>query len=135
MTKMLCTLVLLLLLAHPASAKTVYEVAEAQLGDDGVQRISLVAGSYFYKPNYLVVKAGIPVELKIKRDSKMVPHDFVLKIPESKINIKESISTGGTKIRFTPTQPGKYPFHCSKKLLFLESHEDKGMEGVLEVKP
>ncbi len=36
-------------------------------------------------------------------------------------------------IRFTPTRVGSYPFYCNKKLLFFESHREKGMEGILEV--
>jgi hypothetical protein len=36
-------------------------------------------------------------------------------------------------IKFTPTKIGIFHFTCSKKLLFLESHKEKGMEGVIEV--
>jgi plastocyanin len=36
-------------------------------------------------------------------------------------------------IKFTPKKAGSYPFYCSKKLLFFESHKDKGMKGTLEV--
>ena len=128
-------LLLVLFCSPPALAARTYQVGEAHLDDDGVQRLELAADSYFFKPNYLVVKAGIPVELEIKRESWLVPHDFVLQIPESGVDIRKSIDTEGTKIRFTPTQPGTYPFYCSKQLLFLESHRDKGMEGVLEVRP
>lgn len=56
-------------------------------------------------------------------------------IPQAGIDIEETIGTEGTLIRFTPTLPGKVPFYCSKRLLFFESHRDKGMEGVLEVWP
>lgn len=135
MKGLLCSFALFLLLARPAAAGMVYEVVEAVVGVDGVQRLELVADSYLFKPNYLVVKAGVPVELMIKRASRLVPHNFVLKIPDSEINIKKAIDTDGTKIRFTPRQPGKYPFYCSKQLLFFESHREMGMEGVIEVKP
>jgi plastocyanin len=108
-------------------------IAHAVLGDDGIQRLEIVAGSYFFEPNHIIVKPGIPVELSIKRESKVVPHDFVLKIEASGIDIKEKIRTKGTLIRFTPNVAGEFPFYCSHKLLFLKSHRDKGMEGVLEV--
>lgn len=128
-------LLLILLAVSPALAQTVYQVADAAMGEDGVQRLELVADNYFYRPNYLVVKAGTPVEMKIRRESRLVPHDFVLSIPEAGIDIREPISTAGTLIRFTPTVPGKFSFSCSERLLFFASHQDKGMEGVLEVRP
>ena len=135
MRSLLGIFLLVLTCCPPALAAVTYQVAEAHLDADGVQRLELVADSYFYRPNYLVVRAGVPVELAIRRESWLVPHDFVLQIPESGVDIRKSIDTEGTKIRFTPTQPGTYPFYCSKQLLFLESHRDKGMEGVLEVRP
>jgi plastocyanin len=126
---------LVFLLCTPAFAGTIYQVAEAHLDADGVQRLEVVADSYFFEPNYLVVRAGIPMELTITRQSWLVPHDFVLHAPEAGMDVRKAIGTDGTKVRFTPTQPGKYTFHCSKQLLFFESHRDMGMEGVLEVKP
>jgi hypothetical protein len=38
-------------------------------------------------------------------------------------------------IRFLPAVPGIFEFYCSKRLLFFESHKDKGMRGVIEVVP
>ncbi len=107
--------------------------AHAVLGDDGIQRLEIVAGSYFFEPNHIIVKLGIPVELSIKRESKVVHHNFVLKIEASGVDIEEKISTKGTLIRFTPNVAGEFPFYCSLKLLFFKRHRDKGMEGVLEV--
>lgn len=116
-----------------AAAERNMTTAHAALGDDGIQRLEIVAGSYFFEPNHIIVKLGIPVELSIKRESKVVPHDFVLKIEASGIDIKEKIRTKGTLIRFTPNVAGEFPLYCSHKLLFLKSHRDRGMEGVLEV--
>lgn len=126
---------LVFLLSTPAYAGTIYQVAEAHLDADGVQRLEVVADSYFFEPNYLVVRVGVPVELTITRESWLVPHDFVLHAPEAGMDVSKSIDADGTKVRFTPTQPGKYTFYCSKQLLFFEPHREKGMEGVLEVKP
>jgi hypothetical protein len=47
--------------------------------------------------------------------------------------VDESLSSQAKNIRFTPTAVGRYPFYCRNKLLFLESHREKGMEGVLDV--
>ena len=103
------------------------------IDSDGIQRVDVLGGSYFFDPNYLVVKVNVPVEMKIRKESGMVPHNIVLKAPEAGININEDMSTDGKIIKFTPTKAGKYQFTCEKKLLFFESHKDKGMVGTLEV--
>jgi plastocyanin domain-containing protein len=112
----------------PASAPVVVPVAA-----DGVQRIEMLGGSYFFEPKHIVVKVNVPVEIKIKRESGVVPHNIVLKAPEAGLDINESLGTEPKVIKFTPKKTGKYAFVCDKKLLFFESHKDKGMEGILEV--
>ncbi|MGO9612749.1 MAG: cupredoxin domain-containing protein [Dissulfurispiraceae bacterium] len=107
----------------------------ATIEPDGVQRVTVLAGEYFFKPNHIVVKAAVPVEITIKKEPSVAPHDFVIKVPEAGIDILESLSTEPKVIRFTPSKPGSYPFYCDKKLLFFKSHRAQGMEGVLEVRP
>ena len=102
---------------------------------DGVQRVRLVAGSYFFKPNHIVVKANVPVELTASRESGITPHDLVIRAEEAGINVKEDLGSDPKKISFTATRPGKYPIYCSKKLPFMAGHREKGMEGILEVVP
>jgi plastocyanin domain-containing protein len=102
--------------------------------NDGIQRIEIVGGSYFFDPNHIIVEVNIPVELKVKKDAQYrLPHMIVIKAPEAGIDISESLSTEPKIIRFTPIKTGKYVFYCAKKFLFFKSHRDKGMEGVLEV--
>lgn len=108
-------------------------VESAVLGADGVQRVKVVGGSYFFKPDHIVVKVDIPVELLVSKESGLIPHDMVARAPEAGINFAESLTTEPKIIRFTPTKPGTYSFYCSKKLLFFESHRHKGMDGVVEV--
>ncbi len=106
----------------------------ATMGNDGIQRVEIVGGSYFFSPGYIIVKVNVPVELKIKKDSEyLTPHNIILNAPEAGITVSESLSAKSKIIRFTPTKTGKYPFYCDKKLLFFKSHRAKGMEGVLEV--
>ena len=101
---------------------------------DGVQRVEVVGGSYFFNPNHIIVKVNVPVELKVLKESGFVPHNITMKAPETGIEFDESLDSDKPKvIRFTPTRTGTYPFQCSKKLLFFESHQEKGMHGVLEV--
>lgn len=102
---------------------------------DGVQRIRLTGGSYFFKPDRIVVKANVPVELLVNRESGITPHNLVIHAQEAGVMVDEDLGTDAKKIAFTPTKAGKYPFYCGKKLPFLPGHREKGMEGVLEVLP
>jgi len=63
----------------------------------------------------------------------MVPHNFVLKAPEAGMDVTADLGKEPQTIRFTPTKVGEYPFYCDKKLLFFESHREKGMKGILKV--
>ena len=105
----------------------------ATVDKDGIQRIEVLAGEYFFDPNYIIVKVNVPVEIKIKKEPSLVPHTFVIKAPDAGMDIHESLSSEPKIIRFTPTKIGKYPFYCDKKFLFFESHREKGMEGIIEV--
>jgi plastocyanin domain-containing protein len=109
------------------------KVHKAVIDKDGIQRVNMLAGNYFFDPNHIVVKVDVPVEITIKREPGITPHDFVIKEPEAGIDISETLSTEPKIIQFTPKKPGTYPFYCNKKLLFLKSHRDKGMEGIIEV--
>ncbi len=120
----------LCLAASAPESVTVVPVAK-----DGVQRVDMVGGGYFYKPNHIVVKVNIPVELRVTKESGLVPHDIVAKSPEAGIEFQESLSSTPKIIKFTPTKVGKYPLYCSKKAPFSKSHREKGMEGVIEVVP
>ena len=105
----------------------------ATVDADGVQRVAILGGGYFYDPNYVVVKVNVPVELSVTKESSVITHDFVIKAPEAGIDVSVSLDTKPQLVKFTPTKPGKYPIVCTKKMIFTKSHKDKGMEGVLEV--
>ncbi len=104
----------------------------AVVDKDGVQRVNILAGSYFFDPNYIIVKVNAPVELTVKKEAGK-PHSLVIKAPDAGMDVNESLSTEPKVIRFTPTKTGKYPFYCDKKFLFFKSHRDSGMEGTIEV--
>jgi plastocyanin domain-containing protein len=103
------------------------------IASDGIQRVEMLGGEYFFKPKHIIVKVNVPVEIILKKESGIVPHNIVLKAPEAGIDISESLGTEPKTVRFTPTKKGKYEFTCDKKLLFFKSHKDRGMEGILEV--
>jgi plastocyanin len=107
----------------------------ATLDADGVQRIRIVGGEYFFKPARVIVRANRPVEFLVSKEAGKLPHNLVIEAPAAGVRVKEDLSTEAKKISFTPTAPGTYPFYCGKKLLFFASHRERGMEGALEVVP
>ena len=133
----LLTFCLCLSVAAPAAAfaQDQKEVYVAKLDPDGVQRVRLEGGAYFFKPNHIVIKMNMPVELLASREAGITPHNLVIKAPEAGISVDEELAAEPKKITFTATAVGKYPFYCSNKLLFFASHRERGMEGVLEVVP
>lgn len=107
----------------------------ASIDPDGVQRVEMIGGGYYFDPNVVVVKVNVPVELHVKKEGGITPHDIVLKAPEAGIDFAEDLSSEEKIIRFTPTKAGSYPFACTERFLFFKSHKDRGMHGVLEVRP
>ena len=117
----------------PAAAPRDKQVAK--MDSDGVQRVQVVAGSYFFKPNHIVVKANVPVEFVARKEPGMAPHDLVIKAPETGVSFQEDLGNEPKKIAFRATRPGKYEIYCSKKPPIGQSHRERGMVGVLEVVP
>ena len=129
----LCAAVLAGCGGAPTQPQKESQVAKADA--DGVQRIRLAAGSYFFKPNHVVVKVNVPVELVASREAGMTPHDLVIRDPDGGVVAEEELSTESKKLAFTPKKTGRYSFYCSKKLPFMAGHRERGMEGFLEVVP
>ncbi|MGQ0593909.1 MAG: quinol oxidase [Gammaproteobacteria bacterium] len=128
---------LIALLAAPAPSfgTGAAEGFEAAPGPDGIQRVRVLAGSYFFRPRQVRVQAHVPVELTVVSEPGLIPHDFVIEAPKAGITVRETLDDQPRVIRFMPAVPGIFEFYCGKRLLFFESHKDKGMRGVLEVVP
>ena len=75
----------------PTQAQKESRVAKAEA--DGVQRVRIAAGGYFFKPNHVVVKVNVPVELVASREAGMTPHDLVIKDPDGGVVAEEELST------------------------------------------
>nr|WP_057926133.1 hypothetical protein [Burkholderia ambifaria] len=100
---------------------------------DGVQRVTIVGGSYFFRPNHVIVRAHVPVELTVSAEPGVVPHSFEIAAPQAGIAVHTELGTTPRILRFTPTEPGRFAYYCTHRLLFLRSHRERGMEGVLDV--
>ena len=105
------------------------------ISPDGVQRATVILDSYSYSPNHLVVESGKLVELTLTSRTTFIPHNFVMKELSSGLLIEQDVGAGKTVVaKLAPTQPGRFPFFCDKRLWPMPSHRDKGMEGLLEVR-
>ncbi|VWC43297.1 quinol oxidase [Burkholderia lata] len=100
---------------------------------DGVQRVAIVGGSYFFRPNHVIVRAHVPVELTVSAEPGLVPHSFEIDAPQAGIAVQTELGTTPKTFRFTPAQPGRFAYYCTHRLLFFRSHRERGMEGVLDV--
>lgn len=111
------------------------EPVVAQVGADGEQHATITLDSYSYTPDYVVVQAGKPVELTLTSITFITPHNFLLTDAAAGFKVEQDVKAGKTvKVLFTPTQTGVFMYYCDKKLLFMASHREKGMEGRLEVR-
>jgi len=105
-------------------------------GQESPQAISLSLGDYHFTPDTLEVQAGRPVVLTLTNTDTLTPHNFTLQVAAAGLDIDTNVSAGSTSVvRFTPVKPGSYTFFCNKKLLFMKSHRERGMEGILRVIP
>jgi plastocyanin len=108
----------------------------ATRGQDLPQEISLSLGDYHFTPDTLEVQAGKPVVLTLTNTDALTPHNFTLQDAAAGLDIDTNVSAGSkTVIEFTPVKPGSYTFFCNKKLPFMRSHRERGMEGTLRVTP
>ncbi len=133
MTKLLSICLFLLLLPAVALAEEKTEdVIIAKPDVHGVQKVDMTGGSYYFKPNYIVVKKNMPVRILLKNDSTLIAHNFVIDEPDA--GMEANVEMNGTNIaEFIPRIPGKYKFYCDRKFIFSKSHRQKGMEGTIEV--
>lgn len=128
---LIVTSVLFTLSAHAAEEPRAFTAA---VNAAGVQEVEIVASSYRFEPSRIIVRAAVPLELKLRKEGGIVPHDFTLRAPEAGVDLSESVSTKARVVRVTFTKPGTYAFYCSKKVPLLGSHREKGMEGTFEVR-
>ncbi|MEQ6290681.1 quinol oxidase [Vogesella sp. GCM10023246] len=127
------SVLLLALLGVAASGRADEPPYHARLDSDGVQRVQIVGGSYFFRPAHVIVKAGVPVELSVQMEQGMIPHSFVLEAPQAGLALRTELAVQPRVLRFVPAVTGRYPFYCAHKLLFFASHRQRGMEGIFEV--
>ncbi len=122
------------ILPHILMALSIIAVNPASARDPA-QEITLTLGDYRFTPDTVEVMAGQPVILTLTNTDGITPHNFILDDEAAGLEIDTGVYAGkSATIEFTPATPGSYTFYCSKKLPFMKSHRQKGMEGTLIVK-
>lgn len=96
------------------------------------QRVTIVGGSCFFRPERIVVRADRPLELSVSMESGLVPHRFVLEAADGRTLADVELSEQPQILRLELSR-GEYAYHCPNRLLFLKSHRERGMAGVLVV--
>jgi plastocyanin len=100
------------------------------------RRIAVTMGDYRFVPDKISVQSGETVELELTNTDSLTPHNFTLQAAEAGVELDVDVSAGKTRVvDMTPLVPGIYRFYCNKKLPFMKSHRDRGMEGTLVVGP
>jgi heme/copper-type cytochrome/quinol oxidase subunit 2 len=105
----------------------------ASVDADGIQRVEMVGGEYFYNPNYIVVKVNQPVELKVTKTAGYVLHNLIVNAPEAGIDFTINLKSDAHTVSFTPTRTAMYPIYSDQKMFWFKSHRERGMEGLIEV--
>jgi len=99
---------------------------------DGVQRVRVVAHSFYFEPNRVQVKVGVPVELTIKNSATFVPHNLSCPTGTGGMLVEQDVGMFRSQkvVKFTPTTTGEYAFFCH-----VDGHAKKGMKGTFVVVP
>lgn len=96
--------------------------------------VVLHLGDHQFKPATISVNAGEALTVTLINDDRFTPHTFTLDAG----GMSADVEVGRNETKSTtlhPAVPGTYPFYCTKKMPFMASHRDKGMEGQLVVEP
>lgn len=98
--------------------------------------VHVTLGDYKFEPDTITLKAGQPMVLELENVDSLTPHNLTLQDQAGGLDIDVDVSAGDTaRVELTPVVPGTYTFYCNKKLLFMKSHREHGMEGTLTVVP
>jgi len=96
--------------------------------------IEITLGDYRYMPDRIQLIVGQPVILRLINIDSITPHTFVLPDASDGLDVDVDILAGETvDVHLMPLVEGRHTFYCKNKFIFMDSHRDKGMHGILEV--
>jgi len=98
--------------------------------------IEVTLGDYRYMPQNIQLVVDQPVVLHLVNVDSFTPHNFTLKDNSDGLDVDVDIPAGeSVDVNLMPLFVGSHTFYCNKKLLWMDSHREKGMEGMLTVVP
>jgi len=98
--------------------------------------IEVTLGDYHYMPHNIQLVVEQPVVLHLVNVDAFTPHNFTLKDNSDGLDVDIDVPAGkAVNVNLMPLFAGSHTFYCSKQLLWMESHREKGMEGTLTVVP
>lgn len=109
---------------------------QAGAADAADRMVQIRLGDYAFTPPEVKVAVNQPLTLELVNADSVTPHNFTLKDADAGLDIDVDVGAGkSTTVTIVPLQAGSYTFHCDKKLPFIKSHRDRGMQGLLVVTP
>jgi len=130
---MSAALLFLLVGLSGAPQETAQPGTAAVVGSDGIQRLEISGGDYYFAPNIIVLKVNVPAELTVKKMPGRKPHKITMRSPEAGMDFSVALHAAPQTIKFTPTKVGVYTFWCPERAPLSKSHRDRGMTGKIEV--
>ncbi len=110
----------------------------ADLDVDRVDKkiIEVKLGDYRYMPATIQLVIDQPVVLRLVNTDSFTPHNFSLQDSSDGLDVDVDVPAGKTvDVQLMGLWPGTHTFYCKNKLMFMDSHREKGMEGILTVVP
>lgn len=105
-------------------------------GGEATRIMSIELGDYRFYPDTLVVREGERVQLELTNTDGVTPHNFTLKDKARDVHVSVDVGADKTEtVEFIAPAAGTYKFYCDKKMIFMQGHRDKGMQGTLVVEP
>lgn len=102
--------------------------------DDAIPVIDLELGDYRFLPQEIQLSANQPAILRLVNTDTVTPHNFTMETGSDSPTVDVDLLGGeSVEVKLPPLPAGRYTFYCSNKLLFMKSHREKGMEGILIV--
>ncbi len=105
-------------------------------GESDTRVINIKLGDYRFIPDKINLVTGQPVILRLENTDLITPHNFSLDDASDGLDTNVDVPAGETvDVALLPLFAGTHIFSCRNKLLFMDSHREKGMEGTLIVAP
>ena len=98
----------------PATARQDLTIIEIRMGD------------YRFTPADVQITANQPAVLRLINTDGMTPHNFRLSAGGIDVDV---LAGDSVDVELGPIPEGEYRFYCDKKLPFMKSHREKGMEA------